>query len=93
LGRYLARRFDARNHQAKPIVARMTGLTIASMIAIESRRISFYAAPTGPCGSSTPPQPARGNSKSAAMAMTFYARKCSPDPVERICGRLANAKT
>src|SRR5215475_4473638 len=58
-GRYVARVFEARNHQAKPRVAMITGTTIASMITTESMRISFSEAPMGPCGSSTPPQPER----------------------------------
>src|SRR5580658_5020503 len=37
-GRYVARSFVARNHQAKPSVAAMTGTTITSMIASESMR-------------------------------------------------------
>jgi hypothetical protein len=48
---------DARNHQANAKIATMVGATIASMIAIESIRIDFSAAPIGPCGARIPVQP------------------------------------
>src|SRR5690348_18436819 len=38
-GRNLARALPARNHQAIPIVARIVGMMIASMIAVELARI------------------------------------------------------
>src|SRR4051794_38221163 len=41
------------------------------MIARESKRMSFSDAPTGPSGSSTPPQPARGK----ASAKSARARR------------------
>ena len=44
---------DARNHQAKPRIARMVGPTMAIMIKRESNRIVRSCAPTGPTGSST----------------------------------------
>src|SRR5260370_33812116 len=44
---------EARNHQAKRRMARIVGMTIASMMARESIRIVLSAVPTGPCGSST----------------------------------------
>jgi len=42
---------DARNQYAKAKIATMVGRTIASMIASESIRMVFSAAPIGPCGS------------------------------------------
>jgi hypothetical protein len=48
----------------------LSGMTIASMIASESMRISFSDAPTGPWGSSTPPQPARGKASAGVAKMT-----------------------
>src|ERR1700742_3168887 len=53
-GRYCARSFDARNQKATPSVARITGITIASMMPSELSRISRSAAAIGPFGSSTP---------------------------------------
>src|ERR1700722_17608770 len=53
-GRYRARAFLARNHQANTRVSTITGMTTASMIAVESRRMTRSALPTGPCGSRTP---------------------------------------
>ena len=50
-GRRFARGFDARNHHANASVARIVGTTMASMMASESTRIVFCAAPTGPRGS------------------------------------------
>src|SRR5260370_26356075 len=53
---------EARNHQAKRRMARIVGMTIASMIATESIRIVLSAAPTGTCGWSTPlSQPPRSD--------------------------------
>ena len=54
VGRYCARLLDARNHQAQPSTSTITGMMIASMIAVAFRRIRRSAAPIGPCGSSTP---------------------------------------
>src|SRR5260370_22332375 len=53
-GRYRARSFDARNQKATPSVARITGITIASMMPRELNRICRSATAIGPCGSSTP---------------------------------------
>src|SRR5580700_7800352 len=53
-GRYRARSFDARNQKATPSVARITGITIASMMPSELSRICRSAAAIGPFGSSTP---------------------------------------
>src|ERR1700733_9301882 len=53
-GRYRARSFDARNQNATPSVARITGITIASMMPSEFSRICRLASAIGPCGSSTP---------------------------------------
>src|SRR5258708_7475761 len=53
-GRYRARSFDARNQKATPSVSRITGITIASMIARELSRICWSAAANGHYGSSTP---------------------------------------
>src|SRR5260370_36542432 len=53
-GRYRARSFDARNQKATPNVARITGITIASMIPSALSRICRSAAAIGPFGSSTP---------------------------------------
>src|SRR5437588_2097909 len=49
----MARLLEARNHQAKPIVARIVGTTIASMIASASNRMMRSDPPTGPTGAST----------------------------------------
>src|SRR5258707_11394166 len=53
-GRYRARSFDARNQKATPSVARITGITIASMMPSALNRICRSARAIGPCGSSTP---------------------------------------
>src|ERR1700733_2620222 len=53
-GRYRARAFDARNQKATPSVARITGITIASIMPSELSRICRSAAAIGPFGSSTP---------------------------------------
>src|SRR5438132_4390774 len=50
----LARRFDDRYHQANAKVARITGTTTTSMIAVELISRSSACAAIGPCGSSTP---------------------------------------
>src|ERR1700735_2478907 len=67
-GRYFARLFEARNHQAKANVARMTGTTITNMIVKESKRISRSETPTGPRGSSTPLHPVRRSASIAAAS-------------------------
>src|SRR5246127_2536597 len=54
LGRYRARSFDARNQKATARIARMTGITIASMMPSALSRICRSAKAIGPCGSSTP---------------------------------------
>src|SRR5438132_4068379 len=53
-GLRLARRFDDRYHQANAKVARTTGTTTTSMIAVELISRSSSCAAIGPCGSSTP---------------------------------------
>src|SRR6266404_9620960 len=53
-GRCRARSFDARNQNATPSVAKITGVTIASMIPSALRRICRSARATGPFGSNTP---------------------------------------
>src|ERR1700688_1875845 len=53
-GRYRACSFDARNQNATPSVARITGITIASMMPSEFNRICRLATAIGPFGSSTP---------------------------------------
>src|SRR3984893_13603274 len=53
-GRYRARSFDARNQKATPSVARITGITIASMMPSELKRTCRSAEAIGPLGSSTP---------------------------------------
>src|SRR5882762_8008642 len=53
-GRYRARSFDARNQKATPIVARITGITIASMMPSAFSRICRSARAIGPFGSKTP---------------------------------------
>src|SRR5580700_8025830 len=53
-GRYRARSFDSRNQKATPSVARITGITIASMMPSELKRICRSAVAIGPFGSSTP---------------------------------------
>src|SRR5450432_3010179 len=53
-GRYRARSFDARNQKATPSVARITGITIASMMPSALNRICLSARATGPFGSNTP---------------------------------------
>src|SRR5215469_374984 len=54
LGRYMARRLPARNHQANTSVRMMTGTMTASMMAVASPRMRRSARPTGPWGSSGP---------------------------------------
>src|ERR1700722_3830851 len=49
-GRYRAWAFLARNHQANTRVSTITGMTTASMIAVESKRMTRSALPTAPCG-------------------------------------------
>src|SRR5215475_1715697 len=49
-----ARVLDALNKKAVPSVARIVGITIASMIPVELSIMSRSAAATGPFGSSTP---------------------------------------
>src|SRR3984957_4249934 len=53
-GRYRARSFDARNQNATPHVARITGITIASMMPSEFNRICLLATAICPFGSNTP---------------------------------------
>src|SRR6266566_5143807 len=53
-GPWLARALDDRYHQANPSVARITGTTTTSMIAVELISRSRSADAIGPCGSSTP---------------------------------------
>src|SRR6266404_5425282 len=53
-GRYRARSFDARNQNATPSVAKITGTTIASMMPSALSRICRSARATGPFGSNTP---------------------------------------
>src|ERR1700722_9491310 len=47
----MARALERRNQKAKAKIAAIVGKTIASMIAIESIRMTLSAAATGPCGS------------------------------------------
>src|SRR5215475_10542538 len=51
-----ARVLDALNKKAVPSVARIVGITIASMMPVELSRMSRSAAAIGPFGSSTPPE-------------------------------------
>src|SRR5216684_3219248 len=53
-GWYRARQFDERNQKATPSVARIVGITIASMMPSELNRISRSAAAMGAFGSRTP---------------------------------------
>src|SRR6266480_6742338 len=53
-GKYAAREFDARNQKATASVARIVGITIASMMPSELNRICRSARAIGPFGSSTP---------------------------------------
>src|SRR5882724_13137556 len=53
-GRYRARTFDARNQKATPSVARITGITMASMMPSALSRICRSATAIGPFGSRTP---------------------------------------
>src|ERR1700727_126552 len=52
--RYRARMFEVRNQKATPSVARITGITIASMMPSELSRICRLASAIGTCGSRTP---------------------------------------
>ena len=71
-----ARVFEARNHQAKPSVARIVGMTIASMMASESSRICASPLPIVPCGSTTMrPQPERLQSASSEAARASPASR------------------
>src|SRR5205807_1480278 len=72
-GLRLARGLDARYHQANPRVARMTGTTTTSMIAVELIRRSRSADAIGPCGSSTPTW--RQEASSAEAPTTGQRRK------------------
>src|SRR5467141_3969684 len=53
-GKKAARLFDARNQKATASVARIVGITIASMMPSELNRICRSARAIGPFGSSTP---------------------------------------
>src|ERR1700730_8542623 len=53
-GRYTARVLDERNQKATPRVARIVGITIASMMPSELNRICRSPEAMGPFGSSTP---------------------------------------
>src|SRR6478609_1705810 len=53
-GKYAAREFDARNQKATASVARIVGITIASMMPSELNRISRSAVAMGPLGLRTP---------------------------------------
>src|ERR1700675_3317813 len=53
-GKYAAREFDARNQKATAKVARIVGMTIASMIPSELNRICRSAMAMVPFGSRTP---------------------------------------
>src|SRR5471030_1997651 len=61
----MARRLDERNQYATPSIARIVGITIASMMPSELNRICRSASATGPLGSSTPSeQPPRATRQS-----------------------------
>src|SRR5262249_17327575 len=51
-----ARVLDARNHQANIRIAMIVGMTITNMMPSALSMIFAFAAPIGPCGSSTPPE-------------------------------------
>src|SRR4029450_12517167 len=51
-----ARVLDSRNHQPKARIAMIVGTTVTSMIPSALSRIFAFAAPIGPCASSTPPE-------------------------------------
>src|SRR5579862_7740688 len=71
-GRKAARLLEARNQNAKAKIARIVGSTIASMMATESIRMVFSAAPIGPCGSRIfIAEPKHGTLGKAAAARMF----------------------
>src|SRR5712672_144670 len=97
-GMWRARVLDARNHQGTPRVATIVGMTIASMMPSELKRICRSATAIGPFGSRTPPvQPPRVAAPSkttASMRYRISSPHCADDdgsPREDDCGRLAAA--
>src|SRR5215468_11044761 len=79
---YCAREFDWRNQKAVPSVARIVGITIASMIPVELNIISRSAAATGPLGSSTPSE--QPPSAAAPISKTASATCCMSGPFRSV---------
>src|SRR5262245_6609121 len=76
--------FDERNHQAAPSVARIVGITMASMIPVALSIMRRCAAATGPFGSSTPSE--QPPSVIAPMRNPASARyRISGPPADREC--------
>src|ERR1700730_1075211 len=74
-GRYTARVLDERNQKATPRVARIVGITIASMMPSELNRICRSPEAMGPFGSSTPSeQPPSAATPIKTTATTETAR-------------------
>src|SRR3977135_829669 len=77
-GQRCALAFDARNQKAKAKIVTIVGSTIASMIASESIRMVFSAAPIGPCGSRIfIAEPENGTRHDGAAARTFRGLRIS----------------
>src|SRR5438270_10773130 len=69
----MARALEERNQKATPRVARIVGITIASMIPSELNRICRSAEAMGPFGSSTPSeQPPSATAPIKAITSTAY---------------------
>src|SRR5262249_60557248 len=75
-GGYRARRLDARNHQPKARIATIVGTTITSMIPSALSRIFAFAAPIGPCGSSTLPEQPLTERRRISAADVRQGRGC-----------------
>src|ERR1700733_1030220 len=74
-GKCGARALDERNQKATPSVATMVGMTMASMIPSESKRIVRSADAIGPFGSRTPSeQPQRAAAASTARTLPRYCQ-------------------
>ena len=74
-GKCGARVLDERNQKATPSVATMVGMTMASMIPSESKRIIFSADAIGPFGSRTPSeQPPSAAAATKARVLASYGQ-------------------
>src|SRR6516164_6652372 len=78
----LARVLDDLYHQANATVARITGITTTSMIAVELIRRSRSAEAIGPCGSNTP----AGEHEATRMATPITDQQSRPQRQRRYGG-------